>query len=92
LALTREVLEKIWYFIFNFGNVGYDAKNGARDVTNEAIVRVAKALPNLRTVSLPSANKVGDEGFLALISNCPNIKLLEITPSSTNRFDLIKIN
>ncbi|KAJ4015266.1 hypothetical protein NW766_005599 [Fusarium irregulare] len=91
LALPRQVLEKIWYFIFNFGDVGYDARNGARDVTNEAIVRLAKALPNLRTVSPPSANKVGDEGFLAFISNCPNLKQLEITPSTTNSFNLTKI-
>jgi hypothetical protein len=92
LALPRQVLEKIWYFIFNFGDVGYDAKNGARDVTNEAIVRLAKALPNLRTVSLPSANKVSDEGFLALVSNCPNLKLLEITPSSSRSSSLDKIS
>lgn len=92
MALPRQVLEKIWYFIFNFGNVGYNAKNGARDVTNQAIVRLAKGLPNLRTISLPSANKVSDEGFLALVSNCPNLKLLEITPSSTNKFNLIKIS
>ncbi|KAH7179297.1 uncharacterized protein B0J16DRAFT_387130 [Fusarium flagelliforme] len=69
-----------------------DAKNGARDVTNQAIVRLAKALPNLRTVSLPSANKVSDEGFLALISNNPNLKLLEITPSATRSSSLAKIS
>ncbi|KAF5970477.1 hypothetical protein FBULB1_9674 [Fusarium bulbicola] len=81
LVLSRQVREKIWQFIFDFSDVSYTAKNGARDLTNEAIIRLAKGLPNLRTVSLPSADKAGDAGFLALISNCPDLRLLEITPS-----------
>ncbi|CVL12019.1 uncharacterized protein FPRN_03477 [Fusarium proliferatum] len=91
LVLSRQVREKIWQFIFNFSDVSYTAKNGARDLTNEAVIRLAKGLPNLRTLGLPSANKVGDAGFLALISNCPDLRLLEITPSSTNSFGLTMI-
>ncbi|KAF4949028.1 hypothetical protein FGADI_9313 [Fusarium gaditjirri] len=91
LALSRQVREKIWQFIFNFSDVSYTAKNGARDLTNEAVIRLAKGLPNLRTVSLPSANKVGDAGFLGLVSNCSDLRLLEITPSSTNSFSLTKV-
>ncbi|RBR14796.1 hypothetical protein FVER53590_03593 [Fusarium verticillioides] len=90
LVLSRQVREKIWQFIFNFSDVSYTAKNGARDLTNEAVIRLAKGLPNLRTVSLPSANKVGDAGFLSLISNCRDLRLLEITPSSTNSYGLTK--
>lgn len=81
--MSRQVREKIWQFIFNFSDVSYTAKNGARDLTNEAVIRLAKGLPNLRTVSLPSADKVGDAGFLGVISNCPDLRLLEITPAST---------
>ncbi|KAF5611719.1 uncharacterized protein FSUBG_2156 [Fusarium subglutinans] len=91
LVLSRQVREKIWQFIFDFSDVSYTAKNGARDLTNEAVIRLAKGLPNLRTVSLPSANQVGDAGFLGLISNCPDLRLLEITPSSTNSYTLTKI-
>ncbi|KAI7771621.1 hypothetical protein LZL87_005897 [Fusarium oxysporum] len=92
LVLSRQVREKIWQFIFNFSDVSYTAKNGTRDLTNEAVIRLAKGLPNLRTVSLPSANQVGDAGCLGLISNCPDLRLLEITPSSTNSYGLIKIS
>ncbi|KAM0229435.1 hypothetical protein ACHAPO_009978 [Fusarium lateritium] len=56
------------------------AKNDAKDVTDEAVVRLAKGLPKLRTFSLPGTTKVGDEGFLALVSNCPDLRLLELTP------------
>ncbi|KAF5593584.1 hypothetical protein FPCIR_5212 [Fusarium pseudocircinatum] len=83
LVLSRQVRRKIWQFMFNFSDVSYTAENGARDLTNEAVIRLAKGLPNLRNVSLPSANKVGDAGFLSLISNCRDLRLLEITPSST---------
>lgn len=91
MVLSRQVREKIWQFIFNFSDVSYTAKNGARDLTNEAVIRLAKGLPNLRTVSLPSANKVGDAGFLSLISNCQDLRLLEITPCSTSSCGLAKI-
>ncbi|PNP86056.1 hypothetical protein FNYG_01112 [Fusarium nygamai] len=82
------------YFGYKFvltDDVSYTAKNGARDLTNEAVIRLAKGLPNLRTVSLPSANNVGDAVFLGVISNCVDLRLLEITPSSTNSFGLTKI-
>ncbi|KAG7416285.1 hypothetical protein Forpe1208_v005596 [Fusarium oxysporum f. sp. rapae] len=92
LVLSRQVREKIWQFIFNFSDVSYTAKNGTRDLTNEAVICLAKGLPNLRTVSLPSANQVGDAGCLGLISNCPDLRLLEITPSSTNSYGLTKIS
>ncbi|KAF5685228.1 hypothetical protein FCIRC_3531 [Fusarium circinatum] len=69
---------------------GY-AFNGARDLTNEAVIRLAKGLPNLRTVSLPSADRVGDAGFLALISNCPDLRLLELTPGNRSSRDAVKI-
>ncbi|KAL6918321.1 hypothetical protein ACHAP8_007491 [Fusarium lateritium] len=55
-------------------------QNDAKELTDEAVVRLAKGLPNLRTVILQSTTKVGDEGFLALVSNCPDLRLLEITP------------
>ncbi|XEV04458.1 hypothetical protein FSHL1_009745 [Fusarium sambucinum] len=73
-------LSSIWHFIFNYADVSYDAKNDAKELTDEAVVRLAKGLPNLRTVILQSTTKVGDEGFLALVSNCPDLRLLEITP------------
>ncbi|KAG5801027.1 hypothetical protein H9Q74_014468 [Fusarium xylarioides] len=91
LVLSRQVREKIWQFIFDFSDVSYTAKNGARDLTNEAVIRLAKGLPNLRTVSLPSADRVGDAGFLALISNCPDLRHLEITPASRSSRDAAKI-
>ncbi|KAF9784131.1 hypothetical protein IL306_008457 [Fusarium sp. DS 682] len=91
LVMPRQVREKIWRFDFNFGDVSYDAKNGARDLTNEAVVRLAKSLPNLRIVSLPGADKVGDQGFLAFVSNCRDLRQLEITAASTRSSGTVKI-
>ncbi|KAG6988204.1 hypothetical protein FocnCong_v003525 [Fusarium oxysporum f. sp. conglutinans] len=73
-------------------HVHYDAKNGARDVTDEAVVRLAKGLPGLRTVLLPSANRVNDKGFLALVSHCLDLRLLELTAASTNSFSSTKLS
>ncbi|KAF5534535.1 major facilitator superfamily transporter [Fusarium mexicanum] len=91
LVLSRQVREKIWQFIFYFSDVSYTAKNGAKDLTNEAVIRLAKGLPNLRTVSLPSAERVGDVGFLALISNCPDLRLLEISPAIRSTLNAVNI-
>ncbi|TVY72068.1 hypothetical protein Focb16_v011561 [Fusarium oxysporum f. sp. cubense] len=94
LALDSSLLmrEKIWRFDFKFIDVSYDAKNGARDVTDEAVVRLAKGLPGLRTVLLPSANRVNDKGFLALVSHCPDLRLLELTAASTGSFGSTKLS
>ncbi|RYC86500.1 hypothetical protein BFJ63_vAg10640 [Fusarium oxysporum f. sp. narcissi] len=94
LALDLSLLmrEKIWRFDFKFIDVSYDAKNGARDVTDEAVVRLAKGLPSLRTVLLPSANRVNDKGFLALVSHCPDLRLLELTAASTGSFGSTKLS
>ncbi|EXL73450.1 hypothetical protein FOPG_11254 [Fusarium oxysporum f. sp. conglutinans race 2 54008] len=90
--MPRPVREKILRFDFKFIDVSYDAKNGARDVTDEAVVRLAKGLPGLRTVLLPSANRVNDKGFLALVSHCLDLRLLELTAASTNSFSSTKLS
>ncbi|EWZ99771.1 hypothetical protein FOWG_00170 [Fusarium oxysporum f. sp. lycopersici MN25] len=92
LVMARPVREKIWRFDFKFIDVSYDAKNGARDVTDEAVVRLAKGLPSLRTVLLPSANRVNDKGFLALVSHCPDLRLPELTAASTGSLGSTKLS
>ncbi|KNB03186.1 hypothetical protein FOXG_19111 [Fusarium oxysporum f. sp. lycopersici 4287] len=67
-------------------------KERCQDVTDEAVVRLAKGLPGLRTVLLPSANRVNDKGFLALVSHCPDLRLLELTAASTGSLGSTKLS
>ncbi|EWZ43136.1 hypothetical protein FOZG_07869 [Fusarium oxysporum Fo47] len=91
-VLTDDHIDDILVMPRPFIDVSYDAKNGARDVTNEAVVRLAKGLTGLRTVLLPSTNRVNDKGFLALVSHCPDLRLLELTAASTGSFGSTKLS
>ncbi|KAM5353559.1 hypothetical protein ACJ41O_000209 [Fusarium nematophilum] len=73
------VCEKLWQFIFSYWDVSYTAKNTAKDVTDDAAIRLAKACPNLRKVQLQGIEKVGEGAMRALFENCPNLTSLEIT-------------
>lgn len=48
-------------------------------LTDEAIIRLSLACPNLKDVTFEAATGLGDEALLALVNKCPNIKSIRIT-------------
>ena len=79
LVLQAVVLKKITGFLFSYGDISYGAKNNAVALTGEAIVRLAKACPNLKEVQLQATHNVGDVGLLGFLRFCPNLTLIEIS-------------
>ncbi|KAF4448627.1 hypothetical protein FALBO_16775 [Fusarium albosuccineum] len=83
LTLGPVVRKKLTHFIFEYRDVSYDAKNGAGDLTNEAVVRLSNACPSLKVIQLQDAYKLNDDGVIALLKNCPNLVSLEVSPGSS---------
>lgn len=64
--------------MFSFENVGYGAHNSAEDLTEEAVILLAKACPNLDHVQLQGTSRLGDKALTALFENCPRLIRLDI--------------
>ena len=77
--MGSKVCAKLTDFIFIYQNVSYNAHNGASGVTDESIIRLAQACPNLKKVQLQGARGLTDKALLAFFANCPNLTSLEIT-------------
>ncbi|KAM0424203.1 hypothetical protein ACHAPT_010574 [Fusarium lateritium] len=75
----KPICEKIWHFIFEHKDVSYNAHNSAKDLTTEAVIRLAKACPNLKRIELQAASSVGEEALLALFQNCSKLTYLELS-------------
>ncbi|KAH7124723.1 hypothetical protein EDB81DRAFT_699151 [Dactylonectria macrodidyma] len=82
LALGSSVYQKITHFVFIYEDVSYGARNNAQSLTSEAVVRLAKACPNLRRVQLQATSSITDDGLLGLFENCPNLISVEVTGAS----------
>lgn len=63
--------------------MSYRAQNGAHSLTSEAVVRLAKACPNLNKVQLQAASNVTDDGLRGLFEKCPNLISVEVTGASS---------
>ncbi|KAH7175880.1 hypothetical protein EDB81DRAFT_706042 [Dactylonectria macrodidyma] len=81
LVLAKPVLQKIVKFIFTYKDVSYGAKNTAKDLTNEAVIRLAQACPSLKIVQLPGTH-LNDDGLLGLLKNCDKLTIVELTGTS----------
>lgn len=84
IALGSPICKKIWYFTFAFEDVSYGAKNDAKALTNDAVVRLSKSCPSLKTVQLQGTAHVTDDGLLGLFQNCPNLTSVEVTYVTRN--------
>ncbi|KAK0652750.1 hypothetical protein B0T16DRAFT_455093 [Cercophora newfieldiana] len=88
LQLPSRVCAALKSFEFTYQDVSRDATNDAKTVTDAALVRLARACPNLTTFMLQGTSGLGDESFLAFYEHCPNLTFLELTAASGdhNRF------
>ena len=84
LALGPKVCGNLTDFIFNYGDVSYNAHNTAKSLTDETVIRLAEACPKLKKVQLQGVQQLTDDAVLAFFRSCPNLTTLEITGSSGN--------
>lgn len=82
LAMGPKVCGNLTDFIFFFGDTSYGAYNGANDMTDEAVVRLAKSCPKLKKIQLQCVPGLTDGALLAFFQHCPNVTSLEISGSS----------
>ena len=68
--------------MFQYGDVSYDAHNSAQSLTDDAIVRLAKACPSLKIVQLQATSRITDDGLLGFFKNCPKLTSIELTGTS----------
>lgn len=83
IAMGPRVCASLWHLEFNYEDVSYGATNSARELTTEAVVRLARSCPKLRRLQLQDANKVDtNAALLALLENCPELTWLELSGRS----------
>ena len=76
------VCRSLWDFEFNYQDVDVTAHNTAKDLTDEAVVLLAKNCPKLRRVQLQGTERLTDNAIAAFFQYCPNLSVLEVTPRS----------
>ncbi|KAK7417761.1 hypothetical protein QQX98_004417 [Neonectria punicea] len=83
IALGSPVCKGLTQFISKHPDVSYGSPpGGAQLLTTDAVVRLAKACPNLRIVQLQATCLIADKGLLGLFKYCPNLTLVEVTGPS----------
>ena len=79
LAMGPKVCGNLTDFIFKYEDVSYGAHNSASILSDEGVVRLAKACPKLKKVQLQSATSFTDQSLLAFFEHCPGLTSLEIS-------------
>ncbi|KAF2121320.1 hypothetical protein BDV96DRAFT_640716 [Lophiotrema nucula] len=74
--------QKLANFVFERSDVSYAAHNEC-NLSDAAIIRIAKASPNLKKLTLQSCT-VGDEALRTLFQYCPDLTSIEVTTSGNN--------
>lgn len=87
LASEPRICGNLTGFIFNYEDVSYGARNSASSLTDEAVVRLAKACPKLKKVQLQGATSLTEEALTAFSRYCANLTSLEITKSRDISFE-----
>lgn len=59
--------------------MSYGARNSARELTNEAVIRLVKSCPKLRCMQLQGTSGIKDITLEAIFEFCPDISYVEIT-------------
>ncbi|KAK1518065.1 uncharacterized protein CCOS01_12322 [Colletotrichum costaricense] len=93
--LTREIIDdlisfpkicrNLWHIELLHLDDGYHPDNHARDLTDDTIVRLAAACPNLRSAKLRATTQLGHRSLIAFCQHCPGLEHLQITGEAANR-------
>ncbi|KAH7303857.1 hypothetical protein B0I35DRAFT_446123 [Stachybotrys elegans] len=79
LSLGPLVCRGLASFQFIYVTVACVADNNAVSLTDNALVRLASACPNLVNVQIPGTAGLGDASLHAFLARCPKLKVLEIS-------------
>ncbi|KXH64051.1 hypothetical protein CSAL01_10054 [Colletotrichum salicis] len=85
LVSFTKVCRNLWHFELLFLDDGYHPDNHAKALTDDDILELAAACPNLRTVKLPATTQLGHRSLIASCQHCPGLKHLEITTVADNK-------
>ncbi|KAK1470290.1 hypothetical protein CCUS01_06392 [Colletotrichum cuscutae] len=80
-----KVCRNLWHIEFLHLDDGYHPDNHARDLTDDTIVRLAAACPNLRSVKLRATTQLGHRSLIAFCQHGPGLEHLQITGEAANR-------
>ncbi|KAK1622247.1 hypothetical protein BDP81DRAFT_476454 [Colletotrichum phormii] len=80
-----KVCRNLWHFELLFLDDGYHPDNHAKALTDDDIVKLAAACPNLRSIKLPATTQLGHRSLIAFCQHCPGLKHLEITTVADNK-------
>lgn len=89
LISFTKVCRSLWAIEFLHLDDGYHPDNHARDLTDDTIVRLAAACPNLRSVKFRAATQLGHRSLIAFCQYCPGLKHLQITGEAANQTYLV---
>ncbi|KAK5658018.1 hypothetical protein OQA88_2572 [Cercophora sp. LCS_1] len=79
-AAKSNLLKNLKIFTFSYRDVSRDAANSSRDLTEEALIRLAQACPSLTRVEIPGlGDKVTSATIVNFFAHCPELRHLEIT-------------
>ncbi|KAF1851085.1 uncharacterized protein K460DRAFT_401112 [Cucurbitaria berberidis CBS 394.84] len=81
LAMRPKICRDLTEFKFVYGDVSYDANNGAKGLTDTAVINLAKHCPKLRKIYLPDTTSLSGEALLRLLASCPALTYVEMTGS-----------
>jgi hypothetical protein len=60
-------------------------------ITDQLLGRIAKLLPELKDLRIPSSSKITDVGFRALVEGCPHLEILILEDIADVSLDAIKL-
>ncbi|KAI1166780.1 hypothetical protein F5B18DRAFT_648189 [Nemania serpens] len=84
-----KVLQKLTHFTCKFNDVSDTAHNSAVDLTDAALIRLAKHCPRLQRCQLQGTAGLTSATLAAFFNFCPALTYLEITPhiDASNKLD-----
>ncbi|KAF2256550.1 hypothetical protein BU26DRAFT_388931, partial [Trematosphaeria pertusa] len=81
LLMGPRVCKGLTEFIFHYTDPDREKPMACHSLTADAVIRLAKACPNLKKVLLQGTCRLGDDVLLTFFKNCANLTFLEITGS-----------
>ena len=76
------VCRNLEVFMSYYHSSGSESRNYAKDLTEEAVIRLAENCPNLRKVKLECTKGLTDRALTCFFEKCPNLTDLAITALS----------
>ncbi|MCJ1325421.1 hypothetical protein MMC10_002084 [Thelotrema lepadinum] len=84
IAKGRKVCNALWDFEFEWCHKRDGPRSSAEDLSEDAVVRLAQACPNLRRVTLQNTQGLTDRAYTAFFRHCRQLSFLDISTLSNS--------